>query len=156
MKGNQSVIDCFNLLLSNELTAIDQYFIHSRMYEDWGLNKLYERLNHEMEEETQHADWLIKRILFLEGTPNLVKRRDIIVGGDVKSMMENDLKLEMEVVQAVRDAIELCEKEHDYESRNILQKLLFDTEEDHVYWLEQQIALIDKIGIQNYQQSKMG
>jgi len=156
MKGNQSVIDCFNLLLSNELTAIDQYFIHSRMYEDWGLNKLYERLNHEMEEETQHADWLIKRILFLEGTPNLVKRRDIIVGSDVKSMMENDLKLEMEVVQAVRDAIELCEKEHDYESRNILQKLLFDTEEDHVYWLEQQIALIDKIGIQNYQQSKMG
>lgn len=156
MKGNQSVIDCFNLLLSNELTAIDQYFIHSRMYEDWGLNKLYERLNHEMEEETQHADWLIKRILFLEGTPNLVKRRDIIVGNDVKSMMENDLKLEMEVVQAVRDAIELCEKEHDYESRNILQKLLFDTEEDHVYWLEQQIALIDKIGIQNYQQSKMG
>jgi len=155
MKGNQKVLDCFNQLLANELAAIDQYFIHSRMYEDWGLGKLYERLNHEMEEETEHADMLIKRILFLEGTPNLVKRREILVGTDVKSMMENDLKLEMEVVQAVRDAITLCEQEHDYESRNILQKLLFDTEEDHVYWLEQQIALIDKVGIQNYQQSKM-
>ena len=156
MKGNQKVIDCFNQLLSNELAAIDQYFIHSRMYEDWGLGKLYERLNHEMEEETQHADWLIKRILFLEGMPNLVKRRDLIVGTDVKSMMENDLKLEMEVVQAVRDAIAICEQEHDYESRNILQKLLFDTEEDHVYWLEQQLSLIEKVGIQNYQQSQMG
>ena len=78
MKGNQKVIDAFNALLANELAAIDQYFIHSRMYDDWGLNKLYERLNHEMEEEKDHADWLIKRILFLEGVPNLTKRLSLI------------------------------------------------------------------------------
>ena len=95
MKGNQKVIDAFNTLLANELAAIDQYFIHSRMYDDWGLNKLYERLNHEMEEEKDHADWLIKRILFLEGVPNMTKRRYLLIGDDVKSMMQNDLTLEL-------------------------------------------------------------
>jgi len=94
MKGNQKVIDAFNTLLANELAAIDQYFIHSRMYDDWGLAKLYERLNHEMEEEKDHCDWLIKRILFLEGVPNMTKRRDLLIGTDVKSMMQNDLTLE--------------------------------------------------------------
>lgn len=156
MKGNKKVIDAFNMLLANELAAIDQYFVHSRMYDDWGLTKLYNRLNHEMEEETQHADWLIKRILFLEGVPNLSKRRELLVGHDVKSMMENDLKLEMEVVAAVRDVIATCEAERDYQSREILEKLLFDTEEDHVYWLEQQLGLIERIGIANYTQSQMG
>ena len=156
MKGSPKVIDAFNMLLANELAAIDQYFVHSRMYDDWGLDKLYTRLNHEMEEETQHADWLIKRILFLEGVPNLSKRRELIIGHDVKSMMENDLKLEMEVVAAVRDVIATCEAERDYQSREILEKLLFDTEEDHVYWLEQQIGLISRIGIANYIQSQMG
>ncbi|PKG38297.1 bacterioferritin [Psychromonas sp. Urea-02u-13] len=156
MKGNQKVIDSFNHLLANELAAIDQYFIHSRMYDDWGLNELYERLEHEREEETEHADFLIKRMLFLEGKPNLVKRRDLLIGNDVKEMMENDLVLEMEVVVALREVISVCEQEHDYQSREILEKLLFDTEEDHVYWLEQQIGLIGKIGIENYIQSKMG
>ncbi|ALU45483.1 bacterioferritin [Pseudoalteromonas rubra] len=155
MQGKQQVIDAFNALLANELAAIDQYFIHSRMYDDWGLNKLYERLNHEMEEETTHADWLIKRILFLEGVPNMTKRRDLLIGSDVKSMMENDLKLELEVVESVKQAIKICEQEQDYQSRAVLEKLLFDTEEDHVYWLEQQIGLIDKIGIQNYLQSQL-
>ena len=155
MKGNQKVIDAFNMLLANELAAIDQYFIHSRMYDDWGLGKLYERLNHEMAEETEHADMLIKRILFLEGTPNMSKRRDLIIGSDIKSMMQNDLQLEMEVVASVRDVIAICETEHDYQSRETLEKLLFDTEEDHVYWLEQQLGLIDRIGIANYTQSQM-
>ncbi len=155
MKGSVKVIACFNDLLANELAAIDQYFVHSRMYEDWGFTKLYERLEHEREEETQHADWLIKRILFLEGKPNLVKRRDLLIGSDVISMMSNDLKLELEVVQTVRNVISVCEQEQDYESRRILQKLLFDTEQDHVYWLEQQLALIDKLGIENYQQSQV-
>ncbi|MCG7560149.1 bacterioferritin [Pseudoalteromonas sp. McH1-42] len=155
MQGKQQVIDAFNALLANELAAIDQYFIHSRMYDDWGLNKLYERLNHEMEEETTHADWLIKRILFLEGVPNMTKRRDLLIGSDVKSMMENDLKLELEVVESVKQAIKICEQEQDYQSRAVLEKLLFDTEEDHVYWLEQQIGLIEKIGIQNYLQSQL-
>ncbi|WP_271270600.1 bacterioferritin [Aliamphritea hakodatensis] len=156
MKGSQKVIDAFNMLLANELAAIDQYFVHSRMYDDWGLEKLYTRLNHEMEEETQHADWLIKRILFLEGVPNLSKRRELIIGHDIKSMMENDLKLEMEVVAAVRNVIATCEAEQDYQSREVLEKLLFDTEEDHVYWLEQQLGLIGRIGIANYTQSQMG
>lgn len=156
MKGNQKVIDSFNHLLANELAAIDQYFIHSRMYEDWGLNELYERLEHEREEETEHADFLIKRMLFLEGKPNMVKRRDLIIGSDIKEMMENDLVLEMEVVVALREVIQVCEQEHDYQSREILEKLLFDTEEDHVYWLEQQLGLIERIGIENYTQSKMG
>eukprot|EP00493_Phyllostaurus_siculus_P009168 UN09282 len=98
MKGNQKVIDAFNTLLANELAAIDQYFIHSRMYDDWGLDKLYVGLNHEMEEEKDHADWLIKRILFLEGVPNMTKRRGLLIGNDVKSMMQNDLTLELEVV----------------------------------------------------------
>lgn len=156
MKGNQKIIDAFNGLLANELTAIDQYFVHSRMYEDWGLGKLYERLEHESVEEKEHADLLIKRILFLEGTPNLAKPRDSLIGSDVKSMMENDLVLELEVMQAVRDAITLCEQEGDYQSREVLEKLLVDTEEDHIHWLEQQVGLIDKIGIQNYIQSQMG
>tara|TARA_B100000700_G_scaffold47674_1_gene50228 strand:+ start:4416 stop:4898 length:483 start_codon:yes stop_codon:yes gene_type:complete len=156
MQGKQRVIDAFNKLLANELAAIDQYFIHSRMYEDWGLNKLYERLEHERDEETQHADWLIKRILFLEGVPDLTKRRALLVGGNVKEMMANDLKLELEVVQCVKETIKICEEEQDYQSREVLEKLLFDTEEDHVYWLEQQLGLIEKIGVQNYQQSQIG
>ncbi len=155
MQGKQKVIDAFNALLANELAAIDQYFIHSRMYEDRGLHKLYERLEHEREEETQHADWLIKRILFLEGVPDMSKRRSLLIGHDVRSMMANDLTLELEVVASVKDAIKVCEEQQDYQSREILEKLLFDTEEDHVYWLEQQLGLMDKIGLQNYQQSQM-
>ena len=156
MKGSQKVIDSLNALLANELAAIDQYFIHSRMYDDWGLNKLYERLNHEMEEETQHSDWLIKRILFLEGVPCMTKRRDLLIGSDLQTMISNDLTLELEVVSSVRNAIAVCESEADYQTREILEKLLFDTEEDHVYWLEQQLGLMDKIGMQNYYQSQMG
>lgn len=156
MKGNQKVIDSLNGLLDNELGSIDQYFTHSRMYEDWGLTKLYEHLNHELEEETDHADRLIKRILFLEGTPDLSSRSAMNVGSDVESMMRNDLAFENKVRDDLRDAIKLCEQEQDYESREILEKLLFDTEEDHIFWLEKQVGLIDKIGIQNYIQSQMG
>ena len=155
MKGSQKVIDSMNALLENELAAIDQYFIHSRMYDDWGLSKLYERLSHEMDEEKDHCDWLIKRILFLEGTPCLTKRRDLLVGSDVRSIMQNDLTLELEVVAAVRDVIAICEQEGDYQTREMLEKLLFDTEEDHVYWLEKQLRLMDTIGEQNYIQSQM-
>ncbi|RDL43851.1 bacterioferritin [Marinomonas piezotolerans] len=155
MKGSQKVIDSMNALLENELAAIDQYFIHSRMYEDWGLEKLYVRLNHEMDEEKDHCDWLIKRILFLEGTPCLSKRRDLLVGHDVRTMMQNDLTLELEVVTSVRDVIAICEEEGDYQTREMLEKLLFDTEEDHVYWLEKQLRLMDTIGEQNYIQSQM-
>jgi bacterioferritin len=126
------------------------------MYQDWGLDKLFEQLDHEMQEEITHADALIKRILFLEGVPNLKDRRDLIIGKDVPSMLKNDLTLEMEVVAALKETITLCESESDFQSREMLGKLLEDTEEDHVYWLEKQLGLIDKIGLQNYIQSHMG
>jgi bacterioferritin len=126
------------------------------MYQDWGLDKLFDQLDHEMQEEITHADALIKRILFLEGTPNLVDRRDLLIGNDVPSMLKNDLILEMEVVAALKNTITICESEGDYQSREMLEKLLIDTEEDHVYWLEKQLGLIDKIGLQNYIQSYMG
>jgi bacterioferritin len=156
MKGNTKVIASLNGLLHNELAAIDQYFIHSRMYQDWGLDKLFDQLEHEMQEEITHADALIKRILFLEGMPNLKDRRDLIIGNDVPSMLKNDLILEMEVVAALKESIRLCESESDFQSREMLEKLLEDTEEDHVYWLEKQLGLIDRIGLQNYIQSHMG
>ncbi|MBU2869328.1 bacterioferritin [Colwellia sp. E2M01] len=156
MQGSPKVIESLNNLLHNELAAIDQYFIHSRMYQDWGLDKLYDQLEHEMQEEITHADALIKRILFLEGVPNLKSRRDLIIGDDVPSMLSNDLILEMEVVTALKSTIALCESEGDFQTREMLEKLLFDTEEDHVYWLEKQLGLIERIGLQNYIQSHMG
>jgi len=155
MKASNKVVDSLNGLLHNELAAIDQYFTHSRMYQDWGLEKLYQQLDHEMQEEITHADALIKRILFLEGTPNLTDRRDLLIGNDVTSMIKNDLILEMEVVAALKVSISLCEQEHDFQSREILEKLLEDTEEDHVYWLEKQLGLINKLGLANYIQSQM-
>jgi len=155
MKGKQSVIDILNSLLAGELTAMDQYFVHSRMYDDWGLSKLYERIGHEMEDETGHADQMIKRILFLEGIPNLAKRDALNIGASVPDMLKSDLDLEYAVVKNLKAAIVLCESEQDYETRAMLVKQLEDTEEDHAYWLEKQLGLIDKIGLQNYLQSMM-
>lgn len=156
MKGSKKVIRCLNQLLAGELTAIDQYFIHSRMYEDWGYNQLFERIKHETEEETEHATKLIQRILFLEGTPDLSTREPAInVGKDVPEMLKNDLKLEYRVVDHLREVIAVCEQKQDYETREILEALLNDTEEDHAYWLEQQLVLIDTIGLRNYLQSKL-
>lgn len=155
MKGKQSVIDVLNSLLAGELTAMDQYFIHSRMYEDWGLSKLYDRIAHEMQDETDHADQMIKRILFLEGMPNLAKREALDIGTDVPSMLKSDLDIEYSVVVNLKSAIALCEKEQDYETRAMLVQQLEDTEQDHAYWLEQQLGLIDKIGLENYLQAMM-
>lgn len=155
MKGNSKVIDQLKKLLEGELSSIDQYFIHSRMYEDWGLNELYERIAHEMEDETGHADKLIRRILFLEDVPDLTKRRDLKIGKDVPEMLANDLEVEMRIIDELKEAIACCEEESDYQTREILEELLKDTEEDHTYWLETQLGLIDKVGLQNYLQSKM-
>ncbi|MCB1874559.1 MAG: bacterioferritin [Chromatiales bacterium] len=155
MKGKKKVIAQLQKLLKGELAARDQYFTHSRMYDDWGLTKLYERINHEMEEETQHADALIRRILFLEGTPDLSEQDGLRIGSDVPSMLQNDLDVEYEVVSALKEAIAVCEQEQDYQTREILEKLLEDTEEDHAYWLEKQLGLIQKIGLKNYLQSQM-
>ena len=155
MKGNNKVIKQLQKLLRGELAARDQYFTHSRMYDDWGLSKLYERINHEMEEETEHADALIKRILFLEGTPDLSEQDGLKIGATVPEMLKNDLAVEYEVVAALKKAIAVCEEEQDYQTREILEVMLKDTEEDHAYWLEKQLGLIDKIGLQNYLQSQM-
>ncbi|RED49236.1 bacterioferritin [Aestuariispira insulae] len=156
MKGNKKVIDALNMLLTGELSAADQYFVHSRMYHDWGLNELYERLKHEQEEELEHAARLVERILFLEGTPDVASREALRIGKDVPSMMKNDLVYELEVGANLKKVIALCEKEQDYVSRELLVSLLEDTEEDHTYWLEKQLGLIDKMGLENYVQSKMG
>lgn len=155
MKGNQRVIDALNDLLGLELAAMDQYFIHSRMYEDWGLSKLYERIDHEFDDEKGHAAALIERMLFLEGVPDMTKREGFKVGTDVPSMLESDLRVEYEVGDRLKGAIKICEEEQDYQSREILEKLLEDTEEDHAYWLEQQLRLIKMLGLPNYLQSQM-
>lgn len=155
MKGNTTVIDALNKLLANELSAMDQYFIHSRMYQDWGLNKLYERIDHEFDDEKGHAAELIERILFLEGTPDLTTRDGINVGTDVPSMLQSDLNIEYAVAALLKETMALCEKEQDYVSRDMLVTLLEDTEVDHAYWLEQQLGLIKRIGLQNYLQSQL-
>lgn len=155
MKGNDQVLKNLNQLLSYELTARDQYFLHSEMYEDWGLNRLYERTHHEMEEETEHAQKLIKRILFLEGTPDLSVREALKIGGTVPEMLKNDLEMELSVVKSLKEVIAHCESVQDYLTREILETLLADTEEDHAYWLEIQLGLIEKIGLENYLQSQM-
>ena len=155
MQGKQNVIDALNGLLAYELAAMDQYFIHSEMYADWGFNKLYERIAHEFEDEKGHAKKLIERMLFLEGVPDMTRREGFKVGSDVPSMLESDLRVEYTVDEKLRDAIALCEKEEDYVTRDILVELMDDTEMDHAYWLEQQIGLIKRIGLQNYLQSQL-
>lgn len=155
MKGDKKVITQLNKLLAGELTAMDQYFVHSRMYEDWGFSKLHERVAHEMEDETQHASALIERILFLEGTPDLSKRDSLQIGKDVPTMLKSDLNLEISVVSALKKAITICEESRDYQTREILEAMLKDTEEDHAYWLEKQLGLIQKVGLKKYLQSQM-
>ncbi|MBT8120796.1 MAG: bacterioferritin [Gammaproteobacteria bacterium] len=155
MKGKKKVINQLQKLLNGELMARDQYFAHSRMYKDWGLEKLYQRINHEMEEETEHADLLVERLLFLEAKPDFSQQDKVNIGKTVPDMLKNDLDVEYHVVKALKKAIKICEEEQDYDSRAILIKLLDDTEMDHAYWLEQQLGLIDKIGLQNYLQSQL-
>ncbi|WP_353172561.1 bacterioferritin [Paracandidimonas soli] len=153
MQGNPDVIDYLKQLLRGELAARDQYFIHSRFYEHLGFTKLYERINHEMEEETQHADALLRRILMLDGIPDM-RPNAFEPGADVPGMLRKDLELEYEVRAALRKGIELAEKASDFVTRDIILAQLRDTEEDHAYWLEQQLGLIEKVGLENYLQSQ--
>lgn len=155
MKGKDKVINELNKLLPGELAARDQYFIHACMCEDWGLHKLYEHYTHESQEEWGHADAIIKRILFLEGVPAMQNPGPVKVGPDVVSMLKNDLALEYQVTGALKAVIKICEEEQDYITRELLLKQLADTEEDHAYWLEKQLGLIDKIGLPNYLQSQL-
>ncbi|GGW88652.1 bacterioferritin [Alteromonas halophila] len=155
MKGSQKIIDQLNALLAYELAAMDQYFIHSQMYLDWGLNKLYERIDHEFDDERGHAQKLIERMLFLEGTPDMTQRTGFKVGKDVPEMLESDLRVEYEVDAKLKEVIAFCESEKDYVTRDMLVELLDDTEMDHAYWLEQQLGLIKRLGLQNYLQAQL-
>jgi bacterioferritin len=156
MQGDKKIIQTLNQLLAGELMAIDQYFVHSEILKHWGLPRIASRLAHEVEDEHTHARALIARILFLEGTPDLATREPMHVGKDIKSILENDLAVELFVVDNLRKAIAACEKAKDYVTREILEVMLDDTEEDHAHWLEKQLRLISLVGLQNYTQSQMG
>lgn len=154
MKGDTKVIEYLNKALENELTAINQYFLHARMYKNWGFEKLNEKEYHESIDEMKHADLLIERILFLEGLPNLQNIGKILIGENPKEMLGCDLKLELIAVPLLRDAIEYCESIKDFVSREIFANIL-ESEEEHVDWLETQLELIEKVGLENYLQSQM-
>ena len=155
MKGDSTVIEHLNKVLKNELTAINQYFLHSRMYKDWGLKELADHEYEESIDEMKHADEIIERILFLEGLPNLQDIGRLRVGENPREMLECDLALENEAIPDLRDAIEHCESVRDYASRDLFDRIL-QSEEEHVDWLETQLALMDRLGEQNYLQEKMG
>lgn len=154
MKGDRKVIEFLNVVLRNELTAINQYFLHSRMFQDWGLISLADYEKHESIDEMKHADQLIERILFLEGLPNMQDMGKLMIGEHTQEMLNSDLRLEMEALPALRDAIAYCESVKDYVSRDLFDQIL-SSEEEHVDWLETQLQLIDKVGIENYLQSQM-
>lgn len=154
MQGNQQVIDYLNKVLTNELTAINQYFLHARMFDNWGLKALSKHEYHESIDEMKHADSLIERILFLEGLPNLQDLGKILIGENPKEVLEADLQLELDALPDLRDAIQYCESCRDYVSRELFEEIL-ESEEEHIDWLETQLELMKRVGEQNYLQEQM-
>ncbi len=154
MKGKEKVLEMLSEALSNELTAINQYFLHSRMLKDWGLNKLADYEHGESIDEMKHADMLIERILFLEGLPNLQKLGKLRIGEDVPEILQCDLDMELDAIPDLRAGIAYCEVHKDYVTRDLFDAILV-SEEEHVDWLETQIGLIEKIGLENYLQSQV-
>jgi len=155
MKGDRKVIQHLNKALYNELTAINQYILHARMFGDWGLHRLEEYEKKESVDEMKHADRLIERILFLEGLPNLQDLGRLLIGENAHEALQCDLKLEVVAHPALKQGIAICELVGDFVSRELLENIL-ESEEEHIDWLETQLALVDKLGLQNWLQSQSG
>jgi bacterioferritin len=151
MKGNDEVVAVLNRALYNELIAINQYFLHSRMLRNWGVKRLAEYEYKESLDEMRHADKLVERILFLDGLPNLQDLGKLLIGEDIEELLRCDLKLEQDALPTLREGIAICEKHADYNSRELLEEIL-DSEEEHIDFLEAQFELIKRMGLQNYVQ----
>jgi bacterioferritin len=154
MQSDPKVIQLLNGQLTRELTAVNQYFLHARMYRQWGLKKIGEREYHESIEEMKHADKLVERILFLDGLPNLQDLGKLLIGENVPEMLRADLTLEYSARPMYQEMIAYCETVRDYITRELLEGIL-ENEEEHIDWLETQLSLIDGVGLQNYLQSNM-
>jgi bacterioferritin len=155
MQGDPKVIEHLNRALYNELIAINQYFLHAKMFKNWGLKELAAHEHHESIDEMKHADRLIERILFLDGLPNLQNLGKLMIGENPQEALECDLKLEYLAVPDLKAAIAHCETVQDYVSRELFESIL-ESEEEHIDWLETQLSLIKQVGMQNYLQSQMG
>src|SRR5690606_10956490 len=154
MKGDAKVIEHLNKVLYNELVAINQYFLHARMYKNWGFKELADHEYHESIDDMKHADKLIERILFLDGLPNLQNLGKLLIGETPEEIMQCDLRLEMQAIPDLRAAIAHCEQVSDYVSRELFEDIL-ESEEEHVDWLETQLGLIERLGAKPYLQTKI-